>query len=201
MDEVILARHGESELSVVGTVNGDPSVACPLTEIGREQALRLGERLAGEELDLCVTSEFERVRQTADLALGDREVPRLVMPELNDVRFGRFEGDTLAEYRSWAGENEPTIEAPGGGESRSGTVARYVRAYRAILARTEPTVLVVAHGLPIRYVLNALEETDPAPLVEQVPYAKPYRLTAAELEVATDRLDHWAREPAWRQQK
>ena len=72
MDEVILARHGESELSVVGTVNGDPSIACPLTEAGREQALRLGEQLAGDELDLCVTSEFERVRQTADLALGDR---------------------------------------------------------------------------------------------------------------------------------
>ena len=201
MDSVILARHGESEFSVVGTVNGDPSIACPLTEAGREQALRLGEQLAGDELDLCVTSEFERVRQTADLALGDREVPRLVLPELNDVRFGSFEGGTLAEYRSWAGKNEPTVEAPGGGESRSGTVARYVRAYRAILARPEQTVLVVAHGLPIRYVLNALEETDPAPLVEQVPYAEPYRLAAAELALATDRLDHWAREPAWRQHK
>ena len=200
MDEVILARHGESELSLVGTVNGDPSVACPLTEAGREQALRLGEQLAGDELDLCVTSEFERVRQTADLALGDREVPRLVLPELNDVRFGRFEGGTLAEYRSWAGQNEPTVEAPGGGESRSGTVARYVRAYRTILARPERTVLVVAHGLPIRYVLSALEEIDPAPLVEQVAYAEPYHLTSAQLELATDRLDHWAREPAWRQQ-
>jgi broad specificity phosphatase PhoE len=201
MDEVILARHGESEFSVVGTVNGDPSIAVALTDVGREQALGLGEQLADDELDLCVTSEFERVRETADLALGDREVPRLVLPELNDVRFGNFEGGTLADYREWAGANAPTLEAPGGGESRSDTVARYVRAYREILARSERTVLVVAHGLPIRYVLNALEETDPAPLVEQVPYAKPYRLAAAELELATDRLDHWAREPAWRQQK
>jgi len=201
MDEVILARHGESELSVVGTVNGDPAVACALTAAGREQARRLGELLADNELDLSMTSEFQRARETADLALAGRDVPRLVLAELNDVRFGRFEGGTLAEYRSWAGDNEPTIEAPGGGESRSGTVARYVRAYRAILARPEQTVLVVAHGLPIRYVLNALEETDPAPLVEQVPYAEPYRLAAAELALATDRLDHWAREPAWRQHK
>ena len=201
MDEVILARHGESEFSVVGTVNGDPSIAVALTDVGREQALRLGEQLARDELDLSVTSEFERVRETADLALGDRDVPRLVLPELNDVRFGRFEGGTLAEYRSWAAENDPTIDAPGGGESRGGTVARYVRAYRTILDRPERTVLVVAHGLPIRYVLNALEETDPAPLVEQVPYAEPYRRAAAELELATDRLDLWAREPAWRQHK
>jgi broad specificity phosphatase PhoE len=200
MDEVILARHGESELSVVGTVNGDPSVACALTRAGEDQARRLGDQLAGVELDLCVTSEFERAQQTADLALAGRDVPRLVLPELNDVRFGHFEGGTLGAYREWAAANEPIVEAPGGGESRSATVARYVRAYRAILARPEPTVLVVAHGLPIRYVLNALEETDPAPLVEQVAYAEPYRLTAAELDLATIRLERWAAEPAWSQQ-
>jgi broad specificity phosphatase PhoE len=197
MDEVILARHGESELSVVGTVNGDPAVACGLTPTGEAQARRLGEQLAAVELDLCVTSEFQRVRQTADLALGGRAVPRLVLPELNDVGFGLFEGGTLTAYREWAAENEPTVEAPGGGESRSGTVARYVRAYRTILERPEPMVLVVAHGLPIRYVLNALEKVDPAPLIEQVPYAEPYRLAAAELELATDRLERWAAKPAW----
>ena len=107
MDEVILARHGESQLSVVGTVNGDPAVACALTETGEEQARRLGNVLAGVELDLCVTSEFERTRQTADIALAGRDVPRLVLPELNDVRFGRFEGGTLADYREWAAANEP----------------------------------------------------------------------------------------------
>jgi broad specificity phosphatase PhoE len=198
MDEVILARHGESELSVVGTVNGDPAVACALTAAGREQARRLGELLADVEIDLCVTSEFERARQTADLALAGRDVPRLVLAELNDVRFGRFEGGTLATYREWAAANEPTVEAPGGGESRRATVARYVSAYRTILARPERTILVVAHGLPIRYVLNALEETDPAPLVEQVAYAEPYRLLKRKLELAVERLERWSSAPAWR---
>jgi broad specificity phosphatase PhoE len=198
MDEVILARHGESELSVVGTVNGDPAVACALTATGEEQARRLGERIAGASIDLCVTSEFERAVRTADIALAGRDVPRLVRPELNDVRFGRFEGGTLADYRAWAAENEPTTEAPGGGESRSETVARYVRAYRTILARPEQTILVVAHGLPIRYVLNALDERDPAPLVEQVAYAEPYRLSNADLERAVERLQLWSCAPAWR---
>jgi broad specificity phosphatase PhoE len=195
---VILARHGESEFSLVGTVNGDPGVACPLTDSGERQARRLGELLADKEIELCVTSEFERVRQTADVALAGRDVPRLVLPELNDVRFGRFEGGTLADYRVWAAANEPTVEAPGGGESRSATVARYARAYRTILARSERTILVVAHGLPIRYVLNALQETDPAPLVEQVAYAEPYRLPRRELELAVERLERWSSAPAWR---
>ena len=198
MDEVILARHGESELSVVGTVNGDPAVACALTGEGEEQARRLGERLAEIEIDLCVTSEFERAQRTADLALAGRNIPRLVLPGLNDVRFGSFEGGTLADYRKWAAANEPTTHAPGGGESRSATVARYVRSYRAILARPEATILVVAHGLPIRYVLNALKETDPAPLVEQVAYAEPYTLPRQKLELAVERLERWSVAPVWR---
>jgi len=197
MDEVILARHGESEFSVVGTVNGDPTVACALTPMGEGQARRLGERLAEVEIDVCVTSEFERARQTADLALAGRDVPRLVMAELDDVRFGEFEGRALADYRSWAAANEPTTEAPGGGESRAATVARYVRAYRKILARPEQTVLVVAHGLPIRYVLNALQDQSPAPLVQQVPYAEPYPLARAELQRAADLLEGWAIRPVW----
>jgi broad specificity phosphatase PhoE len=197
MDEVILARHGESELSVVGTVNGDPAVACALTDLGAQQARRLGERLADVEIDLCVTSEFERVRQTADLALAGRDVPRLVLPELNDVRFGRFEGGTLANYREWAGANEPTVEAPGGGESRAATVRRYAAGYRKILARPERTILVVAHGLPVRYVLNALERLSPVPLVEQVAYAQPYWLSASELEAALRLLEAWVDRPVW----
>jgi broad specificity phosphatase PhoE len=197
MDEVILARHGESELSVVGTVNGDPAVVCALTATGEDQARRLGERLVEVEIDLCVTSEFERTQRTADIALAGRDVLRLVLAELNDVRFGRFEGGTLADYRAWAADNEPTTEAPGGGESRSATVARYVRAYQTLLARPEPTILVIAHGLPIRYVLNALDGVVPAPLVDQVPCAKPYRLSASELDRAVRLLNTWAKRPVW----
>ncbi len=197
MDEVILARHGESELSVVGTVNGDPAVACALTPTGREQARKLGDLLADTELDVCVTSEFERVRETADLALAGRDVPRLVLAELNDIRFGRFEGGSLAGYRVWAAANDPTVEAPGGGESRAATIARYAGAYRAILARPERTILVIAHGLPIRYVLNALDHRPPEPLVDQVPYAERFRLSRGELEAVVTLLENWGRRPVW----
>ena len=196
METVILARHGESELSAAGLVSGDPAEPRGLTEIGREQARRLGERIADEPIDLCVTSEFVRVRQTADLALAGREVPRLVVGELNDVRFGEFEGRPFDDYRAWARERDPT-EAPPGGESRAEVAARYVRGFRRVLERPERTILVVAHGLPLRYTLLALEDLDPTPIVEQVPLAEPYRLTRDELERATARLERWSRSPVW----
>ena len=196
MERAILARHGESELSCRGLTNGDPRVACPLTARGREEARQLGELLATEPIDLCATSEFERTRETADLALEGRSVLRLVLPGLNDIRFGEFEGRPLVDYRAWAHAHGPEVVVPGG-DSRAQTVARYVRAYRTILAQPEERVLVVAHGLPVRYVLDALEGRDPAAAVAQVPYAEPFRLSAGELAQAVDRLDAWARSPAW----
>jgi broad specificity phosphatase PhoE len=191
-----MARHGESERSVEGLTNGDPQIPCALTAAGREEARRLGAELADDPIDLCVTSEFERVLQTADLALAGRDVPRLVLGDLNDIRFGEFEGRPLTEYRAWAHAHGPEDVVPGG-DSRAQTVARYVRAYRTILARPEEVVLVVAHGLPVRYVLDALEGRNPVAAVAQVPYAEPFRLSARELAQAVDRLDAWARSPAW----
>jgi len=100
MEQAFLTRHAESESSTRGLTNGDPRTAVPLTAEGREQARRLGDLLADTELDLCVTSEFERTQETADLALAGRDVARIVLPGLNDIRFGQFEGGPLREYRA-----------------------------------------------------------------------------------------------------
>ena len=197
MERVVLARHGESELSLVGRTNGDPSLAVGLTEAGREQARQLGRDLAGEAVDLCVTSEFLRAQETADLALEGRQVPRLVLAELNDIRFGAFEGQLLTEYRAWAHSHGPDEPAPGGGDSRAQTVARYGAAYGELLDRPEASVLVVAHGLPVRYVLDAVEGRNPAAAVAQVPYAEPFWLSADELRTAVARLVAWADNPVW----
>jgi broad specificity phosphatase PhoE len=197
MDEAILARHAESEYSVRGAINGDVAVPVALTELGREQARRLGEELRDDTIDLCVTSEFRRVLETADIALAGREVPRLVLPDLNDIVVGEWEGKKLAEYRMWARSHGPDDVTEGGGESRATTVRRYVHAFRTIIARPERVVLVVTHGLPIRYLLNAAAGRDPVPTIDQVEYATPYRLSREQVELAVERLDRWCAAPAW----
>lgn len=196
VEAVILARHGESELSARGLVSGDPAVADGgLTAAGLEQARALGRTLAGEQVDLVVTSEFLRARETAAIALDRRGVPELVLPELNDIRFGRYEGGLLSDYREWARAAGPSDACPGGGESRAAAAARFARGYRAILARPERLALVVCHGLPVRYAVNAAEGRDPSSTVDPVEYAEAYRLTAAELDAAADRLERWAAAP------
>jgi broad specificity phosphatase PhoE len=172
-------------------------VAVGLTQRGREEARHLGLLLQDERLDLCVTSEFQRARETADMALRGRDVPRLVDPRLNDPLIGRFEGGGIEEYRSWS-SGAPSSEPPeGGGESRLAIVDRYVRAFRDLVARPEETILVVCHSLPVSYALGAREGTPPAVRVPQAEHATPYRFTAAELDAAATLLEEWVATPTW----
>jgi broad specificity phosphatase PhoE len=191
------ARHGESEYSVRELLNGDAAVSVGLTEAGQEQARRLGHALRAEPLDLCVTSALLRTQLTADLALGEREVPRLVVPELNDPLYGPYEGRGIADYRAWA-TGAPSSEPPGdGGESRYSIVERYVLGFRIALDRDEESILVVAHSLPISYLLGALEGLVPGAKAPLVPYAIPYGLTAEEVERCIGVLDEWLAAPTW----
>jgi probable phosphoglycerate mutase len=191
------ARHGESEYSARSLLNGDPAVACGLTALGLAEARALGKALAGEPLELCVTSGFQRVEETADEALRGREVPRLVIAELADPRYGPFEGGSLAEFRAWA-RGASSSELPGpGGESRHAIIERYTRAFRLLLARPEQTILVVAHSLPISYALAAREGIPPGASVPIVEHARAYPFEGAELERATAFLEDWVAAPTW----
>jgi broad specificity phosphatase PhoE len=197
MRRAILARHGESVFSIRGLLNGDPTVPGGLTEAGIEQARMLGEMLADQALDLCVTSELERTIATADEALRGRAVPRLVVPELDDPGYGPFEGAELAAYRAWAIE-APSSESPGeGGESRAAIVARYARAFRGIVALPGETILVVIHSLPIAYARTARDGRPPMQRMPFAEYATPYRFTSAELARVADVLEEWLANPTF----
>lgn len=197
MERALFVRHGESEFSVKALVNGDPSVACGLTEVGRQQARQLGERLQGEPIGLCVVTEFPRTTETADLILGDLAVPRLVLPELNDPFYGDFEGKALADYRAWAASHGPEDAPPGGGETRLAIASRYVRGFRILLERPESTLLVVCHSLPIAFALAGSDGRAPRAKMPLITHAEPHILYADGLTRALERLDAWIRNPVY----
>lgn len=196
MRRLLAARHGESELSAKALVNGDPGVACPLTELGRVQARALGTALADERIDLCVVTEFERVRETAEIALAGRDIPFLVLPELNDPRYGEFEGGSIVAYREWAWARGP-LDAPAGGEHRGEIADRYARGLRILADRVEDTILLVAHSLPLAYLRDAAVGTAPRSRMDMVEYAHVVRLDLGELEQAVAVLEAWAAAPAF----
>jgi broad specificity phosphatase PhoE len=195
MRRIVIARHAESETNVRELLNGDSTVDPGLTQLGREQARALG-RATGP-VDVVAHTEFARTRETAELAWP--EAPRLVVPELNEISFGRFEGTRWADgYRDWASTTGPHDACPGGGESRADAIRRYARGYRALLERPEDTVALVAHGAHVRYVLLALEGSPPVPVLAGVEQARPVVLARDDYQRAVELIEAWAREPVWR---
>jgi broad specificity phosphatase PhoE len=189
----VLSRHGESTLNVEGRINGDPAVPAPLTEDGRKAAERLGAQLAPLELDLCVHTRFPRTRETAEIALRGREVPFVEEPLLDDIDVGDLEGDTLDGYRAWKHEHSRSDPFPGG-ESLDDAARRYAEAFRRLVdVRSEQSVLVVCHEIPLRYALNAAAaSSDLDGPIHLIPNATPYLFDEAALRRAAENLSRRA---------
>ena len=150
----LLARHGQSLFNVDKVVNGDPALDRALSEQGIEEAERLAGQIAAVRLDLVAVSPFPRALQTADIALGGRDVPRLVDEALGDVRIGELEGASLDAYREAPAHSNRKERFPGG-ESLDEAALRYAGALERLLAREETATLVVCHEIPVRYLVNA----------------------------------------------
>jgi broad specificity phosphatase PhoE len=187
-------RHAHAASNVADLVSSSPPGE-GLSELGVEEALALREAIAYEPIELGVATRLARTQETLDLALGDREVPRIVLPELDEIGFGAFEGGPLADYRTWAWATEADILGPGGGESRAHVAERIASGLDALLARPEEVVLAVTHALPMRYVLDASDGTFPAARISPVPHATPFALPAEAVERAAETLRVWATAP------
>ena len=181
---LLLARHGQSLLNVRGVVNGDPALDPGLSPLGADEAAALGRQLAGVAIDLCVTSRFPRAQETARFALGDRAptVPHVVDADLDDVRIGELEGDTLDAYRAWKHAHTSADRFPGG-ESLLEAARRYAAAYERLHTRAEQTILCVCHEIPVRYAVNAAGGSDQLDgPVHDIANATPYVFDADGLE-------------------
>ena len=191
MERLLLARHAESEYSVRGVLNGDPSITVSLTEEGRAQARRLGEAVGDEPIGVCIVTQFARTRETAEIALACRDIPMVVVPELNDHPAGLWEGRPLDEYLEWAHAAGPLDVIPGGTDTRAAVIERFTRGFRILAERPEQVVLAVLHSLPIAYLVSAAEGRDPASRMGMLPYADVRALSAADVRAAVERLRRW----------
>lgn len=152
----VIVRHGESTLNFEQRISGDPTIPVALTEQGRDEAKLLGRQLAHVPLELCVHTQFSRTRETAEIALADRDIPFEVEPLLDDIDVGELEGKTLEDYRAWKRKHKRSDDFPGG-ESLDDAARRYADAYRKLLERPEQSILVVTHEIPLRYAINAAD--------------------------------------------
>lgn len=94
---VLLARHGETPWNAEGRYQGQEDI--PLSETGIAQARALSARLREVPITRAVASPLSRARQTAELALGERDLPLTLDPGLLEIAHGTWEGLLASEIR------------------------------------------------------------------------------------------------------
>ncbi len=155
MTTILLARHGESDWNRDRRWQGHADR--PLTDLGREQARELADRLATTELDAVYSSDLERARATAAIVAELHGLPVRELSDLREVDVGSWSGLTRAEaeelfpaaFRRWTEGGEGWDD----GETYEQLSERVMRAVLEIAARhPDDRVLLVAHGGSIRAV-------------------------------------------------
>ncbi|MFF7387051.1 histidine phosphatase family protein [Streptomyces scabiei] len=147
---ILLARHGQTEWSLLGKHTGRTDI--PLLEEGRRGAKLLGERLHRAPLNGLPgvdvrTSPLSRARETCELAgFGDRATE---WDTLMEVDYGAYEGLTPAEIQAfrpgwlmWR-DGVPEGETLRQLSARADEVVAWARS-------AERDVLVFAHGHVLR---------------------------------------------------
>ncbi len=131
-----------------------------LDELGREQCAQQGAALRDRDFDVAVHTPFVRTQESLEILLAGRDIPRVSIPELGDVRMGIFEGQPVREYRAWRIGRPPT-DRPEDGESRIDALARYLTGGERLLALDGAFAVAVLHDVPIRFLVNAANGDDP----------------------------------------
>jgi probable phosphoglycerate mutase len=158
---VHLIRHGATTLSAEDRFAG--AVYVPLSDEGRAQAGRLGERLRSTKLGAVYASPLSRTMDTARLVGGPQGLSPEPADGLREIAHGHWEGLRRQEveerykdeYDSW--EEDPFTYAPPEGETGLAVMARALPVIREIVLRHPgENVAVVSHKATIRLLLSSL---------------------------------------------
>lgn len=157
IERLFLVRHGQTHHNVAGITQGWSD--SELTDAGRDQVLRLAQRLASSGATALYSSPLGRALSTAEAIAETTGLPIVMLDDLREMNYGGWEGRSFLDvrrdyeelYQRWIVDE--TCACPEGGESHADVRARVERALAAI---DSPRPIVVTHGTAIRIGATAL---------------------------------------------
>ncbi|WP_436909857.1 histidine phosphatase family protein [Halosimplex marinum] len=168
MTAIVAVRHGETTWNRQQRLQG--WAPAPLTDLGREQADRLGAVLAeGYEIDRVLSSDLCRAEETAEILLEHVDAPVAFESAWRERDLGVHQGlsvdemsERFPEYDLGAVGPEAANRRPESGESLADVRERVIERWETTLTESEPgeTVLIVTHGGPIRLLLGHVKGLD-----------------------------------------
>ena len=129
---IILTRHGETEENKAGIIQGHlPGV---LSDLGKEQARKLAERLKNENIDLIISSDLARAADTArEVAKFHKGIEIVLNEKLRELDFKDFQDKprknlNIPENRaSWDSLDKLNIEGSKDIFNRAKKFVKYIK--------------------------------------------------------------------------
>lgn len=157
-----IIRHGETLWNTEGKLQGRADI--PLNESGIRLAKITSEGMKEIPFDLVITSPLIRARHTAELVLGEREIPMIEDDRIQEISFGEWEGLCIRKnnYQIPTSEFEKfwkspfSYTPPEGGESADELVKRTEEFWEELIHNPEyqdKTILIASHGCASRGIL------------------------------------------------
>ena len=145
-------RHGETTCYLSKTIENDiKNDHCHLTNQGREQIQNVAEELKNKKIDLIVSSDFRRTRQTAEIVASVLQKPLVFEPRLRDINVGKLNGKKISsvdEEMIWSKDN---LDQPfPDGESRLDCWRRMKQVFDQLENKyQDKKILIVSHAFPL----------------------------------------------------
>lgn len=171
--QVFLARHGQTEWSLLGLHTGRKDI--PLTAHGEEEARKLGARLNSRPFAAVFCSPLQRAKQTCDL--GGYGAAARLLPDLMEWDYGDYEGRRAGEIRADRPDWRLFRDGCPAGESPEDVAARVARVLPQLQA-VGGDAIVFAHGHLLRMLMAGWMRMPPE-------LAARYSLDPASLSILT----------------
>ena len=158
-----IIRHGETQWNVEGRLQGQSETH--LNDNGIRLAKVTAEGLRDVPFDFGITSPLERARMTAQIILGDRNVPLYEDKRIQELSFGSWEGlgcrkenyQIPSEHFEDFYKNPMQFRPAEDGETISQLCERTREFYQELIRREEyqeKTILIASHGCATRAILQ-----------------------------------------------
>lgn len=168
MGRLLLVRHTESAWNKLNVFTGWVDV--PLSESGRDHALKVGQAMQGKfAIDKAYTSSLVRAQETLDLVMEGAGVGGIEIVRdwhLNERFYGNWQGknkdQTVEKYGKDAvhAVRRGYAARPPGGESLQDTTERVLPYFEETIEpelKKGMTILLAAHGNSLRALVKKLD--------------------------------------------
>lgn len=163
--KLYLVRHGQTDWNKERRIQGRADIE--LNEFGRHLAVETGKGLKDVPFAACFSSPLKRAVETAQLILGEKDLPVLTDERIAEMDFAEYEGKCCMKenwelpesFRNFF-EAPDRYEPAEGGESFADMKKRTRAFLDDLCAREEfrnENILVVTHGAALAGMLNNIK--------------------------------------------